>query len=173
MKRAAREGFNAELTKLATVPTSVLSRAGASLANFGRRGLHGLTGMGVRDAAHAAAIGLHPEHYAAGITSIPGLVKGLTSAPGATVKHLGHAATGGTRFGTAMAVAPLAFEAPSLMRGDESAEGGLSMKRKLLGTGARTATNIALGGLPLLPGLAVGLGADLLTDKAVRVGMPK
>lgn len=87
----------------------------------------------------------------AGVTSVPGILHGAVTKPKDTAKALWHHTTGGNRMGMALGVGlPLALHAPGLLRGDESAEGGPTMKRKLLMAGANVAGGIATAGLPIV-----------------------
>ncbi len=102
------------------------------------------------------------EALRAGITSIPGIAKGMVRNPKATSKAMWKDVTGGGGLGgTAMAVGlPLAITAPELARGDESDKGGKTLRQKLMETGALTAGGIATAGLPILPMMAAGAGMD-------------
>jgi len=102
----------------------------------------------------------------AGITSIPGVAKGLVRDPRGTGKALWNATTGGSRAGMAMGVGlPLALSAPDLMRGDESAQGGRSMTQKLVGTGAMVGGGMLTAGLPIIPQMAAGMGIDAAANR--------
>ncbi len=108
----------------------------------------------------------------AGITSLPGTVKGLVKNPKATGKALWDETTGGSRLGAVGAVGvPLALAGPDVLRGDESATGGPSMKQKLVRLGAGVGSGILTGGLPILPAIATDTAVDALATRAV--GRPK
>lgn len=99
-----------------------------------------------------------------GLTNVPGIVRALRSSEtrGPALRAMGAAAVGnGVRGGAAFAVGlPLAINAPNLMRGDESAQGGHTLGQKLRGLGAGVAANSLVGGLPLVPQMVVGGFAD-------------
>lgn len=98
----------------------------------------------------------------AGITSLPGVAKGIATKPLATAKALGKDMVGGGGMqGAAMAVGlPLAIAAPDLARGDESAEGGRSIRQKLVGVGSGLAGGMLTAGVPVLPQLVGGVAVD-------------
>lgn len=101
----------------------------------------------------------------AGVTSIPGVVKGLAKNPKGTAKALWEETTGGSRLGAIGATAvPVAMTLPELAQGDESERGGLSRKQKLMRLGVGVGSGIATGGLPIIPALA----ADTLVDRAAH-----
>ncbi len=95
----------------------------------------------------------------AGVTSLPGLARGLRGpnrsaalrAMGSTITNGAGAAGVGVTVGL-----PVALNAPSLLKGDESAQGGMSMKQKMLGLGASIGTGAAVAGLPIIPQIAAG-----------------
>lgn len=90
----------------------------------------------------------------AGITSLPGIAKGLVRDPKATAKAMWDRSTGGTRTGAAMTVGlPAAFTAPELLKGDESATGGKSIGQKLVNVGTAMGAGVATGGLGFIPGM--------------------
>lgn len=98
---------------------------------------------------------------AQGITSIPGTIKGLYTSPKETAKALWHRTTGSSRGGIALGVGlPVAFAAPGLLRGDESAEGGPTVRRKLMMLGGNVAGGIATAGLPVVPQMLAMQGID-------------
>lgn len=171
MSSRLRDAFEDELIKLANA--GLLSRVGGSVANFGRRTMHGLTGGFAHDAASAARIGLDPALHAQGVTSIPGVVRGLSDARtrSQTIKSLGRATLGGGgALNTAMAAAPVVMAVPELARGDESALGGRSVKQKLTNLGLNVGANVATAGLPLGANLATGLGSGMLINKLTQPG---
>ena len=102
------------------------------------------------------------EAVAAGVTSIPGIAKGLVKNPGRTVRALGHEITGGGGGkGIAMSLGvPLAVSAPDLARGDESRHGGRSMREKLVGVGSGVAGGVLTAGMPTIPNLVGGAAVD-------------
>jgi len=98
----------------------------------------------------------------AGITSLPGVVSGLATTPVATAKALGRDMLSGgglTTAGMAMGV-PLAIAAPDLARGDESAQGGRSMRQKLVGVGSGLVGGALTAGVPVLPQVVGGIAVD-------------
>lgn len=164
---ARRQGFVDELEKLSTIGQRVTQ----GLGNLVTRQIHGLTGRGIRDAAHAAQVGLDPQAFQAGMSSIPGIVRSLGNASTreAAARYAGHTLVGGgTLPGKIMAGAPVAFAVPSLIKGDESARGGQSMRQKLVGLGTNMAVGAATGGLPILTGMGVQLATDAGTKALVN-----
>jgi hypothetical protein len=158
------EGFRDGL-KVASVFASGMRTVG----NFARRNVHGLTGMGVRDAAHAASIGLDPKHFQLGLTSVPGTARALMGHNPEVGSALGAVMRGnGSKLNLAMNAIPVAAEVPSLLRGDESAVGGKSMTGKLVGLGANVGLGIASGGLPVATNALTGLAAAPVVDALTR-----
>jgi hypothetical protein len=98
----------------------------------------------------------------AGVTSLPGIAKGLVKHPKKTLKSVWSETTGGgSGLGTTMAVGlPVLASAPELAKGDESAQGGRSMNQKLVGLGTAVGGGMLTAGLPVLPQLAAGIGLD-------------
>ncbi len=110
------------------------------------------------------------ESIRAGVTSLPGIAKGLARDPRRTAKAMWRETTGGGGLGgTAMAVGlPVATMVPELARGDESATGGKSMRQKLVELGTITGGGIATAGLPIVPMMAAGLGIDAAGQAVAR-----
>lgn len=107
-----------------------------------------------------------------GVTSIPGVVRGLVRDPKTTGRELMHAATGGNPAGTALAFGlPIGLAAPGLARGDESKEGGPTMRRKLLMLGTNVAGGVATAGIPILPQLLASSVADEAVAPRRRVAV--
>lgn len=117
----------------------------------------------VRKKQDIARIGIEGDQkLRAGLTNLPGIARGLANAPVDTGKAMWHAATGGGAEAKALALGlPTAAALPSLMRGDESAEGGPSMGHKVRALGANVAGGIATAGLPILPQVGSGLAIDI------------
>jgi len=92
---------------------------------------------------------------AAGITSVPGVLKGMATSPLQTSKAMWDRGTGGgSKAGLAFGLGvPLAMAAPDLAKGDESGTGGASMKQKLVRHGGMVTTGMLTGGLPIIPGM--------------------
>lgn len=158
----ATDIFYAEVVKRAGV-SQILSGAGKSLKNFAKRQAHGATGA---YAHQAAEIGLNPSEVAAGITSFPGLARGLVSNP---KKTLGAAAksTFSGKAGLAAGVGiPTAIATPSLLRGDESHEGGQTVRQKLVGYGSNMAGGVLTGGMPIIPGL---VGSGIIDSASLKM----
>lgn len=89
-----------------------------------------------------------------GITSLPGIAKGLVRDPKATAKAMWDRSTGGTRTGAAMTLGfPVALTAPELLKGDESATGGKGIGQKLVNAGTAVGAGVATGGLGFIPGM--------------------
>jgi hypothetical protein len=106
----------------------------------------------------------------AGITTLPGIAKAMKEPGkrGLALRAMGNSVTAGTG-GAAMAVGvPLAMNAPSLMKGNEEATGGSSMKRKLTGLGLSIGTGSLVGGLPLIPQMVAGTALDTASQRAAR-----
>lgn len=106
---------------------------------------------------------------AAGITSIPGVVKGLIKKPGATAKALKDEVVGGSNANAMMAVGvPVAFAAPEVLRGDESAEGGRTVGQKLRRLGGNIAGGVATAGLPFAPQILAGGALESASGISLR-----
>jgi hypothetical protein len=101
-----------------------------------------------------------------GLTSLSGVAKGLATKPKETAKGLWRQVKGGG--GTGMAALnvglPVAFGAADLAKGDESAEGGLTKKQKLLRTAGQVGGGLLTPGMPVA-GMMVG---GELVDRGVR-----
>lgn len=142
----------------------------------------------VKDPLHAEKLregvkkqieGVHAEGAAgdaalkAGITSLPGVVRGLASKDrrAGTVKALGHAMTGGAGLmsvGGALGVGlPAAVGVHDLSRGDESATGGRTIAQKAMNLGTNVGVGALTGGLPLGAQMLVGSAADAAGQKLV------
>jgi hypothetical protein len=159
-----------------------------SLSDFAKRQAHGFTGkfqgsmtaplerkrelLKLRGADPSKVLGVTEDlarrqrSMKAGITSIPGLAKGLVKAPGTTAKSLYREGMGGKK-GLAFAVGlPAAMAAPDLAKGDESATGGRTVGQKLLRHGGSTAGFMLAGGLPIIPQMMALGQADKLINRA-------
>lgn len=102
----------------------------------------------------------------AGITSIPGVAKGLVTNPRQTGKAMWDSSMGGSPVGAAMMVgAPVAFAAPDIAKGDESATGGLTVGQKLTRLGTEVGTGIATGGMAAIPQMATFSAGSALADR--------
>lgn len=156
--------FYDEIVKRAGV-SQILSGAGKSLKNFAKRQAHGVTGAYGRQAAE---IGLNPAEVASGVTSFPGLARGLMSKPKETLRAAGKATfSGGGPAGIAFGVGiPTALAAPGLARGDESGQGGQTVRQKLVSYGGNMAGNVLTGGMPVIPGM---IGGDLVGNGALKL----
>lgn len=110
------------------------------------------------------------EALHAGVTSIPGVAKGLAKHPAQTGKALVKQMAGGAgRGGAAVALGlPLAFAGPDLARGDESQRGGRSMREKLVGVGSGMAGGVLTAGMPIVPQLVAGGALDAATSRLAR-----
>lgn len=105
----------------------------------------------------------------AGITSIPGVAKGLVTKPKETGKALWKA-TADSPMSAAMALGvPTAFAAPGILRGDESETGGLTRKQKLTRLGTELGAGLLTGGMSTLPQMATFTAAERLGDKLTGV----
>lgn len=105
----------------------------------------------------------------AGLSTLPGAAKALwnPSSRGKALRAMGSAVSSGAGVGGAALTVgvPVAMQAPSLLRGDESAQGGPSMKRKLVGLGGSIAAGSMVAGLPFLPQLVAGSAIDAGVQK--------
>ncbi len=153
-------------------------------SNFGKRQVHGLTGAFANTAEEAAAIGLDATAHAQGISSIPGIARGLanSSTRATTAKNLGSfmlhgGAPGGSMgqraFNYTMAGLPLAMAAPGLMRGDESATGGQTRTQKVVNLGLNTAGSVLTAGMPIVPQIMGSMGVGALAEKITRPRTPQ
>lgn len=114
----------------------------------------------------------------AGITSIPGLARGLADSKKRkqVLERIFHANTGGKllSMGGAFGVAlPTALSAYDLSRGDESAVGGHSIPQKLVNAGANVGVGALTAGLPmgsqmLVTSAVEGLGQKLVSPRWSR-----
>lgn len=106
---------------------------------------------------------------AAGVTNMPGIVRGLRHDPKNTLKALWRESTGGSRRGTALSVGvPLVLSAPDIARGDERDVGGRSMRQKVVGLGTNLAGGVVTSGLPAVPQLVGGVAFDELGQRITR-----
>lgn len=112
-------------------------------------------------------LGRREEAMKAGVTSLPGIAKGMVTAPRQTAKGMWrHAIGGGGIGGGAMAIgAPLAFAAPDIARGDESAEGGRTVGQKLVRHGLTAGGMLATGGIPIVPQMLALGGIENLAQR--------
>jgi hypothetical protein len=103
----------------------------------------------------------------AGITNIPGIIKGLVKRPFSTMKAMGKDMVGkGDAVGTSIALGlPVAIAIPDLARGDESAQGGRSMRQKLVGVGSGLVGGALTSGVPVIPQLVGGVAVDAAASK--------
>jgi hypothetical protein len=110
----------------------------------------------------------------AGITNVPGVVRGLATRPGETAKALKNEmlAGGGMGAGAVAVGLPLALAAPDLARGDESATGGRTMRQKLVNTGSGLVGGALTAGMPIIPQIATGIGIDSLAARTIARGRP-
>lgn len=204
--------LNPALSAARALPATA-QRIGTSMANFGKRQIHGTTGHFDHDAigmagnataakrvdllkrrfadetkglsggkleaaakAHQGDVkstltaGRNSQQLAdAGVTSIPNAARALRDPKkrGLALRAMGKSVTSGAG-GAAMAVGlPAALSAPSLLRGDESAQGGPSMRRKLVGLGAQVGIGAMVGGLPIVPQMIAGGVMDSASRRVV------
>jgi hypothetical protein len=108
----------------------------------------------------------------AGLQSIPSAAKALADPAlrGKALRAMGTTvAGGGGKAGLALGVGlPVAMQAPSLMRGDESDTGGASMKRKLVALGGSIGAGALTAGLPIIPQLVAGTAIDTGVQKLTQ-----
>lgn len=160
----ALDVFYEELMKRAGA-AAMLARAGNSVRNFAKRQAHGLTGA---YASEAAQIGLNPESVRAGITNLPGIAKGLVRQPKETLKAVGREALSGGRTGLALGVGvPVALAAPDLAHGDESAQGGRSLRQKVVNLGSGIVGGTLTAGVPVVPQLIGSTGIDVVSNRVL------
>jgi len=161
----ALEVFYSEVEKRAG-SSSLLARATKTLGNFAKRQAHGLTGAYANE---AASIGLSPKAVQQGVTSLPGLARGLASRPRETLHAVGQEAlSGGAATGLGLGVGlPLALAAPDLARGDESAKGGRSLRQKAVGLGAQVAGGALTAGVPVIPGALGGAAIESIASRTL------
>jgi len=110
----------------------------------------------------------------AGVTTLPGMAKSLyrKETRGRALRAMGKTVTDGPG-GVAMSLGlPIALSAPGLMKGDESAEGGLNKFQKVRNLGVNLGTGIAFGGMPLIPQMAAGIGVDAGMARLTRTQRP-
>jgi len=103
----------------------------------------------------------------AGITSIPGIARGLAHRPGETLHAVKNEVLSGGRMGKAIATIPLAQGAYDVSRGDETATGGRNIKQKLVSAGVNTLGGALVSGLPVVPQIAAMTGFDAAAHKLV------
>ena len=104
-----------------------------------------------------------------GITSIPGIAKGLVNNPRKTMRAMWDHNAGKGIKGKAFSLAPAAaIMGPELAKGDESASGGKGMGQKLLNTAAFVAPGVALGRVPIVANMAGWTAADSLSNAPFR-----
>lgn len=111
----------------------------------------------------------------AGVTTLPGMAKSLwkKDTRGRALRAMGKTVTDGPG-GVAMSLGvPVALAAPSLVKGDESAQGGLSKFQKVRNLGVNVGTGMAFGGLPLVAQMGAGIGVDHGMSKLTRTRPPE
>lgn len=105
----------------------------------------------------------------AGLTSIPGVAKGLVQNPRESAKALWNHARQGGKAGVALGVGlPVAIGTADIAKGDESAAGGKTVGGKLLQHGANIGTGFAFAGLPIASQMIAGMGVDAATNRMTR-----
>lgn len=109
----------------------------------------------------------------AGITTVPGIARSLwgSKTRGSALRAMGRSITDGPGGAALSLGAPAALAAPSLLRGDESAAGGLTRGQKARNLGINVATGAAFGGLPLAAQMAAGIGTDIAVGRLGRRGV--
>lgn len=108
----------------------------------------------------------------AGATTLPGLAKAMVGKEtrGRAFKAMGRAITdtpGGAMVSLGL---PAALSIPPLLKGDESAQGGLTTGQKLRSAGVNLATGVAFGGMPLIPQAAASIGAEAGMQRLTQRG---
>lgn len=108
----------------------------------------------------------------AGLSTIPGAAKALWNpeSRGSALRAMGRTMAGGAGAGgLALSVGlPVALQAPSLLKGDESATGGPTLKRKMLGLGGSMAAGAMTAGLPIVPQIVAGSALDYGAQKLTQ-----
>lgn len=103
----------------------------------------------------------------AGITSVPGLARGLARNPKATMGAVRDEVLSGGRMAKALVALPVAQGALDISRGDESATGGKTVRQKVVSAGVNTIGGAAVSALPVLPQIATMAGLDVAAHKAL------
>jgi hypothetical protein len=142
----------------------LLKRRAADELAHAHPGAHG--GIhAARDAAVAAetAHGARAQSLAdAGVTTLPGMAKALTT-PGRRAdafRAMGRSISDGPGGAKLSLGVPALVYGPELAKGDESAQGGMSMGQKLRRAGAGTAAGVAFAGMPLVSQGLLSMGAE-------------
>lgn len=109
----------------------------------------------------------------AGVTSLPGVVRGLAGPRRLqTLKALGSEMTGPSGLlsaGGALGVGlPVASGVADIAAGDESSVGGRSLPQKVMGMGTNVGVGALTSGMPFLSGVAVNGTVDALGQAIVR-----
>ena len=109
----------------------------------------------------------------AGVTSLPGVVRGLAGPNRLeTLKALGREATGHGGLlslgGTLGVGLPVVSGAADIAAGDESAAGGRSLAQKVVGAGTNVGVGALTSGMPFLSGMAITGAADTLGQALAR-----
>lgn len=109
----------------------------------------------------------------AGVTSLPGVVRGLAGPNRLeTLKALGREATGHggllSLSGTLGVGLPVVSGAADIAAGDESAVGGRSLAQKVVGAGTNVGVGALTSGMPFLSGMAITGAADTLGQALAR-----
>jgi hypothetical protein len=140
-------------------------RALEGVKHIGRKAKHEVTGRGpapIRKGLSQKEVARHRAADKAGLTSIPGVLKGVATRPLSTLKSSWQHAGG---LGKAMAIGDLALGAPHIM--DKATQEGTA--EKTLGT-LGTAGGYLLGGrMGLLGSMALGSGMGFLGSRAGRL----
>jgi hypothetical protein len=114
----------------------------------------------------------------AGVTSIPGVARGLATKGKRveTLKALGHEMTGGgglMSVGGALGVGlPAATGVADLARGDESAQGGRTIRQKAVGLGTNLGVGALTAGMPFGAQLVASSAADAVGQRLARGRAP-
>jgi hypothetical protein len=125
---------------------------------------------GDRAAAAEVAHGAQQQELRdAGIMTVPGLVRGLAGPDrGKTMRALGKG-LGTSALGVTAGVGlPLAFHAPGLLRGNESAVGGPTTGQKLRRATLDVGAGIATAGMPFGAQMLIGSGVQRLNSPRPR-----
>lgn len=134
------------------------------LKRFYKAQIHSVTGKGsmpVSPGLSSAELALQQKAQQAGLTSIPGVVKGLASKPGSTLVN---AWKGSGRLGQAFAVGDLALSAPGLMQNDPNR----GLGEKTLGTIGTTGGYLLGGRMPILGSMLLATGAGAIGKRLGR-----
>ena len=100
----------------------------------------------------------------AGVTNLPGMARALAT-PGRRAdafRAMGRSVSDGPGGALMSLGVPAAVYGPELMKGDESAQGGMTLGQKARRAAAGTAAGVAFAGMPVVAQGALSIGAERL-----------